>query len=311
MRRTRSTDSVAGTEDRLLALLLQPVAQRHADAGDQLVHAERLGHIVVGAELERLDDAGLVGAAGEDDDRQRRAGRRARCCEQLDGRPCRAGRDRAGPGPACRWSSRLERRRAVRRLDDLVALRCRARRAEQPADRRLVVDDEDLRERPAVMAARSPRPRPASRQRDGEDRARAVGAVAGRRSSRPSPRRSRGRSPARARCRRAPGRPCARGRTCRNPFQIGRRNARALVEDLQTSRTAVGPARAAGSSSAGRRVFRGIVEQIEQRLLEQHRVELAASAGRRRGRSRCRWLRQDLRGALQRGADDVAEIVQR
>jgi hypothetical protein len=41
----------AGLEDRLLALLLQPVAQRHADARAELVHAERLGHIVVGAEF--------------------------------------------------------------------------------------------------------------------------------------------------------------------------------------------------------------------------------------------------------------------
>ena len=61
---------IAGLEHRLLALLLQPVAERHADARHQLVHAERLGHIVVGAEFQRLDDAGLVGAAGQDDDRQ-------------------------------------------------------------------------------------------------------------------------------------------------------------------------------------------------------------------------------------------------
>ena len=42
IRRTRST-AVAAAEDRPLALLLQPVAERGADAGEQLVHAERLG----------------------------------------------------------------------------------------------------------------------------------------------------------------------------------------------------------------------------------------------------------------------------
>jgi hypothetical protein len=61
---------LAGLEDRLLALLLQLVAQRDADARDQFLHAERLRHIVVGAELQRLDDAGLVGAARQDQDRQ-------------------------------------------------------------------------------------------------------------------------------------------------------------------------------------------------------------------------------------------------
>ena len=35
----------------------------------ELVHSERLGDVVVGAELERFDDAGLVRAAGQDDDR--------------------------------------------------------------------------------------------------------------------------------------------------------------------------------------------------------------------------------------------------
>jgi hypothetical protein len=49
------------------------VAQRHADARGQFVHAEGFRHIVVGAEFQRLDDAGLVGAARQDDDRASQA----------------------------------------------------------------------------------------------------------------------------------------------------------------------------------------------------------------------------------------------
>ena len=59
---------IAAAEDRPLALLLQAVAQGGAHAGVQLVDAEGLGQIVVGAEVERLDLAALVGAAGQHDD---------------------------------------------------------------------------------------------------------------------------------------------------------------------------------------------------------------------------------------------------
>ena len=73
---------VAGLEQRPLALGLQSVAQRGADAGDELLHAERLGQVVVGAELQRLDDAGLVGTAGKDQHRHIVA-RGAPAAEQL------------------------------------------------------------------------------------------------------------------------------------------------------------------------------------------------------------------------------------
>ena len=65
---------VARGEERRLAFRLQAVAERGAEAGDELAHAEGLGHVVVGAEFQRLDDAGLVGAAREDDDRDGAAG---------------------------------------------------------------------------------------------------------------------------------------------------------------------------------------------------------------------------------------------
>ena len=73
MRRTRSTVRSPLWKDRLLALLLQAVAQRGADAREQFVHAERLGDVIVGAQIERLHLAAFVGAARQHDDRNRRA----------------------------------------------------------------------------------------------------------------------------------------------------------------------------------------------------------------------------------------------
>ena len=49
-------------------------AQHRPDAGDHLGAAERLDHVVVGAELEADDAVGLGAAGGEDDDRDARAG---------------------------------------------------------------------------------------------------------------------------------------------------------------------------------------------------------------------------------------------
>ena len=49
-------------------------AEDRAHAGDHLGAAERLDHVVVGAELEADDAVGLRAAGGEDDDRDARAG---------------------------------------------------------------------------------------------------------------------------------------------------------------------------------------------------------------------------------------------
>jgi hypothetical protein len=47
------------------------VAQRDTHAGQQLAHRERLGDVVVGAEVERLDLDGVLALRREHDDRQR------------------------------------------------------------------------------------------------------------------------------------------------------------------------------------------------------------------------------------------------
>ena len=57
---------------RALAHLGAAAAQDGADAREQLARAEGLGEIVVGAELEAHHAVGLLDAAGEHDDRDRR-----------------------------------------------------------------------------------------------------------------------------------------------------------------------------------------------------------------------------------------------
>ena len=198
--------------------------------------------------------------------------------------PWMSGRPRSRMISAGLLRQQLERDLAVGRFEDLVALRAQPH-AQQLADRRLVVDDQDLDRRGAHAAVSSASDAGRDRQPDGEHGAAAVGAVGGRRSCRASPRRSRARSQGRGRCRRGPDRPSARDRTCR-------RCARAPPAECRRPRR--GPAGTTASSvapapdadrGAGRRVFRGVVEQVEQHLLEQHRVELAASADRRRARA--------------------------
>ncbi len=58
---------VAEPDDRLL-LVVAAAAGHGSEAGEELVHAERLGHVVVGAGVEGLDLVEAVGAAGEHED---------------------------------------------------------------------------------------------------------------------------------------------------------------------------------------------------------------------------------------------------
>ena len=54
----------------MLALAVGPAAADGPDAGKQLLLAERLGDVVVGAGIERLDLGGLLALPGQDDDRR-------------------------------------------------------------------------------------------------------------------------------------------------------------------------------------------------------------------------------------------------
>src|SRR5262245_11524227 len=54
--------SVAKPENRALALHLKLMAERRADAGEQLLHAERLGDIIIGALIECRDLGNFIAA---------------------------------------------------------------------------------------------------------------------------------------------------------------------------------------------------------------------------------------------------------
>src|SRR5437588_777553 len=55
-------------------------------------------------------------------------------------------------------------------------------------------------------------------------------------------------------------------------FEIARRDARPLIDDLDPGNIAVAPGPQV-DAAAGRRIFGGVVEQIEQHLLDEDRVE--------------------------------------
>ena len=115
---------------------------------------------------------------------------------------------------------------------------------------------------------------------------------------------------AQARCRRAPDRPSAPDRTCRRCAPDRRAGCRrprpGSAGDTDPS---LAPALNA-DRRARRRIFGGVVQKVEQDLLEQHRIDVAPSADRRARSSSTRWRARILLGALKRAADDFAEIVQ-
>jgi hypothetical protein len=131
----------AGDEHRALALLLQPVPERHPDAGGELVHAEGLGHIVVGAELQRPHDPRLVGTARQHHHRQVEAFVAPAGEEIVPRNIGQAEIEEDQVRPLRR--ERFERELAVAGFGDRIALRPEPH-AQQLADRRFVVDDEDL-----------------------------------------------------------------------------------------------------------------------------------------------------------------------
>ncbi len=128
----------------------------------------------------------------------------------------------------------------------------------------------------------------------------AIAAIARRRWCRPGPRRSPWRWRAPVRCRRAAGRRRWRDRTCRTG---GRAPGRTMPGP--SSRTTIStrpPARRASilDAAARRRIFGGIVEQVEQDLLGQHEVERQGRQVGRHGRARRR--RSFRTGAARRSA---------
>ena len=89
-------------------------------------------------------------------------------------------------------------------------------------------------------------------------------------------------------------------------FEIARRDARPLVDDLDRHALARS-ARPDIDAAAGRGIFGGVVEDVEQHLLEQDRVE---PQHRQVGGNLDFDMMpcEDAAGALQGGADDLGNI---
>ena len=119
---------------------LKLMTKRRPHARKQFVHAEGLGDVIVGAEIERLDLADLVAAARQHHDRDGLVARahHPQQFQALHVRQSKIENDEIGI-----LRQQLERGLAVRRLQDVVALRAQAH-AQQFADGRLVIDHENL-----------------------------------------------------------------------------------------------------------------------------------------------------------------------
>ena len=196
-------------------------AQRGAQAGEQLVHPERLGHVVVGAGVERRDLVGLAVAHRQHDDRHRApAPQPADHVDAVDAREPEV--EDHDVGVVARRE--LERLLAVGGEVDLVA-------AGAQVDRRARAGSAARRRRPGRGVTALGAASCGGRTSDHRG-ARRPGCPRRVDARRPSPRRSRGRPRGRARRRRRWTGRRAVG-TAGTRVALGRRDARAAVDDPQ------------------------------------------------------------------------------
>ena len=125
--------------------------QRRAHAGQQFIHPERLGQIIVGAEIERLDFSRLIAAAREHHDRHAvvAPADHSQQFMALDIGKAEIENDQGGI-----LGQQLKRNLAVGGLQDLVTLRGQPH-PQQLADWRLIVDHQDLDRRAGHAAVSS------------------------------------------------------------------------------------------------------------------------------------------------------------
>ena len=136
----RSSPTSSGSSSALLAVAAHPgAAQRGPDPAAELAHAERLGDVVVGAELEAEDLVDLLGLGGEHDDRHGAA--RAQAPADLEAVELGHHHVEHDEVEGLLAEAR-ERLAAVGRLHDLVAVLAQ-REGQQGLDRLLVVDEQD------------------------------------------------------------------------------------------------------------------------------------------------------------------------
>ena len=218
--------------------------QRRAQPREQLVDAERLRHVVVGAGVERRDLLALVADDREDDHRHGLHVRSSRHdlgaahVGEHEIEDDRVGRATAAAVKACS---------AGRRGVDVVAGAAQAR-LQRAQDLRLVVDDEDAASSSASASTKCPppaRPRP-RRARRSPRRSRARSRARGRRRARRRRRAGTARRPPRGRPARRPARGRRRGRSssvaararrARAPAIAGGENFSALSSRLTSARS--------------------------------------------------------------------------
>ena len=131
---------IANSKDRALAVDLKLVTKRRPHSGEKFVHAKRLGHVIVGAEVESLDLAGLVTAAGQHHDRNALVSRpdHSQQFVSLNVRQAEIENDQVRL-----LVQELKRGLAVRRLKSLIALR-RQSHPQELTNGRLVIDHQNL-----------------------------------------------------------------------------------------------------------------------------------------------------------------------
>src|SRR5262245_12767185 len=145
---------IAHSEDWALAVSLQLVAQRRAHPGEKLIHAKRLGDVIIGAEVERLNLAGLVTAAGQHHDRHALVAR-SNHSQQFE--PLHVRQPEIEDHQIrLLLLQQLKRDAPIWRFKDIIAVRAQAH-PKQLANGRLIVNDKDLG-RGSVHPAVSNRP---------------------------------------------------------------------------------------------------------------------------------------------------------
>src|SRR3984893_17797088 len=131
---------IAGMEQRLFAFLLEAMALRRADARQKLVDPEGLGHVIIGAPIERFDLGAFLFRIELDDDRESRAAVPYALddVETIHVRQTEVEDKEIGGASA----NHVERGARIARGRDEIALAFQAR-AKKANDRRLIVDDEN------------------------------------------------------------------------------------------------------------------------------------------------------------------------
>src|SRR5262245_25976637 len=280
------------------------MAHGGAHAGKQLVHPEGFCHVIIGSEVKSGNFASLIAAARQHDDWHALFAL-AYALQKIVAVDVRQSQVEYDKGRLL--DEKLEGGRAIGGFENLIALR-RETHAQEFADGRLIVHVEDFwSSRRHPLAGRLLLRRFRDGKRDGENRPGAVGAVG---------------------CRY-----CAvhrfdeasrDGETqpgtgtnlvafpraiefIKDALEVPWRNAVTLIQNLQMDALPLAPT-LDGNGRSARSVLCGVVEQIEQHLLEQHRIHHNhGQVGTNRDLDA--MFGEDLASTLKSAPDDLPNVV--